>query len=129
MSKYKLVFIGLIALSAFSFGAENNGDFPKGNPPMEMKQKITKEDFFTKLNLNTEQKTKIEAILQEFDDNMKKNVPGKESSPPKKEDMDKIFINLESKVKSVLTEAQFATFKSLLQSYLAPPGPPPGEKK
>lgn len=129
MSKYKAIIIGLFTLSVCSFGAENNGSLPKGNPPMEMKQKITKEEFFTKLNLSTEQKTKLEAILQEFDETMKKNAPGKDSTPPKKEDMDKIFATVEAKAKLILSDAQFDTFKSLLQSYLAPPGPLPGEKK
>lgn len=125
----KAIVIGIFVLSSFSFGTESYSNLQKDKPAMEMKQKISKEEFYKKLNLSDEQETKLDTILKKFDDNMKLNSPEKGGSPPKKENMDKLFDSLESEAKKILNDNQFNIFKSLLPSYMAPPGPPPGDKR
>lgn len=125
----KAIVIGIFVLSSFSFGTESYSNSQKDKPAMERKQKISKEEFYKKLNLSDEQKSKLDTILKKFDDNMKSNSPEKEGSPPKKENMDKLFDSLESEAKKILSDNQFNIFKSLLPSYMAPPGLPPADKR
>ena len=127
--KSKIVAVALMAISisGISFADTNSGQ--NGNFQMENKdiKKISKEDFYAKLDLNNEQKAKLDILFSEFENTMKKNQPT-QGNPPEKGQMEKVVSTLNTKVKAILTDRQYVTYQTYINSYLLPPGPPPGGK-
>ena len=128
-TKSKILFMALLTMSLTTFAETNNNQgFEKNG--MEMNQnmkKMSKEDFYAKLNLNADQKKKMDVILNDFDETMRKNKPEKGSEPPKNS-MDNMKKELNAKAKAILDDKQYGIYEKNIDSYLLPPGPPPQQK-
>ena len=128
-TKSKILFRALLTMSLTTFAETNNNQgFEKNG--MEMNQnmkKMSKEDFYAKLNLNADQKKKMDVILNDFDETMRKNKPEKGSEPPKN-GMDNMKKELNAKAKAILDDKQYGIYEKNIDSYLLPPGPPPQQK-
>ena len=85
-TKSKILFMALLTMSLTSFAETNNNQgFEKNGMEMTQNQKkLSKEDFYAKLNLNADQKKKMDVILNDFDESMRKNKLEKGSEPPAK---------------------------------------------
>ena len=126
-TKSKILFMALLTLSLSTFAETNNNQgFEKNGIEMTQNQK-SKEDFYAKLNLNADQKKKMDVILNDFDESMRKNKPEKGSEPPKN-GMDNMKKELNTKVKAILDSKQYGIYEKNIDSYLLPPGPPPQQK-
>lgn len=131
--KKLLVLLSLLTLSSIAYAEEK----PQGEPPkMESQNKLTKEQFYAKLNLSTEQKQKLDVILSDFEKSMKKEPPKNDSSSNKpkldndnmKKEIDEKMAELSNKAKVILNKTQYESFEKNLKDYLLPPGPPPQNK-
>ena len=129
-TKSKILFMALLTMSLTSFAETNNNQgFEKNGMEMTQNQKkLSKEDFYAKLNLNGDQKKKMEVILNDFDESMRKNKLEKGSEPPKN-GMDNMKKELNTKVKAILDSKQYGIYEKNIDSYLLPPGPPPQDKQ
>ena len=74
-TKSKILFMALLTLSLSTFAETNsNQGFEKNGMEMSQNQKkMSKEDFYSKLNLNADQKKKMDVILNDFEETMRKN--------------------------------------------------------
>ena len=128
-TKSKILFMALLTLSLSTFAETNsNQGFEKNGMKMSQNQKkMSKEDFYSKLNLNADQKKKMDVILNKFDESMRKNKPEKGTEPPKN-GMDNMKKELNAKVKVILDNKQYAIYEKNIDNYLLPPGPPPQQK-
>ena len=128
-TKSKILFMALLTLSLSAFAETNNNQsFEKNGMEMTQNQKkMSKEDFYAKLNLNADQKKKMDVILNDFDESMRKNKLEKGSEPPKN-GMDNMKKELNTKVKAILDSKQYGIYEKNIDSYLLPPGPPPQQK-
>ena len=131
--KKLLILLSLLTLSLVTYAEEK----PQGEPPkMESQNKLTKEQFYAKLNLSTEQKQKLDVILSDFEKSMKKEPPKNDNSSTKpimdndsmKKEMDEKMTELSNKAKAILNKTQYENFEKNLKDYLLPPGPPPQNK-
>ena len=122
--------MALLTMSLTSFAETNNNQgFEKNGMEMTQNQKkLSKEDFYAKLNLNADQKKKMEVILNDFDESMRKNKLEKGSEPPKN-GMDNMKKELNTKVKAILDSKQYGIYEKNIDSYLLPPGLPPQNKQ
>ena len=129
-TKSKILFMALLTMSLTSFAETNNNQgFEKNGMEMTQNQKkLSKEDFYAKLNLNADQKKKMEVILNDFDESMRKNKLEKGSEPPKN-GMDNMKKELNTKVKAILDSKQYGIYEKNIDSYLLPPGLPPQNKQ
>ena len=129
-TKSKILFMALLTMSLTSFAETNNNQgFEKNGMEMTQNQKkLSKEDFYAKLNLNADQKKKMEVILNDFDESMRKNKLEKGSEPPKN-GMDNMKKELNTKVKAILDSKQYGIYEKNIDSYLLPPEPPPQDKQ
>lgn len=128
-TKSKILFMALLTLSLSTFAETNsNQGFEKNGMEMNQNQKkMSKEDFYSKLNLNADQKKKMDVILNDFEETMRKNKPEKGSEPPKN-GMDNMKKELNTKAKVILDNKQYAIYEKNIDNYLLPPGPPPQQK-
>ncbi len=128
-TKSKILFMALLTMSLTAFAETNNSQgFEKNG--MEMNQnmkKMSKEEFYSKLNLSADQKKKMDVALNDFDETMRKNKPEKGTEPPKN-GIDSMKKKLNTKVKAILDDKQYKIYEKNVDSYLLPPGPPPQQK-
>lgn len=128
-TKSKILFMALLTMSLTAFAETNNSQgFEKNG--MEMNQnmkKMSKEEFYSKLNLSADQKKKMDVALNDFDETMRKNKHEKGTEPPKN-GMDSMKKELNTKVKAILDDKQYKIYEKNVDSYLLPPGPPPQQK-
>lgn len=127
-TKSKILAIALVSISMSSFliaDTTNNLQNTNFQTENQNNKKISKEDFYAKLNLSKDQKTKLDGFFSEFDKTMKNNSPKSQGTLPEKGTMDKAIDELNVNVKTVLNGSQYETYKKNINSFLMPPGAPP----
>jgi hypothetical protein len=108
--------VSLLSITTCANASDQNqmgGDRP---PRFE---KISESDFYSGLNLGSSVKAKLQVILDDFKttlDNKFKN----SKTPPAREDMDPLIEARDSKVKPLLTDSQYETYKKTVEGLFVP---------
>ena len=113
----------VVAISIFTVtvcaNASGGGQMGRDMPPRF--EKISEEDFYSGLNLNSSVKAKLEVILEDFKATLKTTLKNSQM-PPKREVMEPLIEARNAKVEPLLTEAQYETFKKTVEGLFVPEG-------
>lgn len=113
--KILVTLISLVSITACSnTPPEKKKD--RGRPPRA--EKISEEEFYAGLSLDSATKAQLNVILDDFKDTLDSTM--KDSNPPKREEMDKLIAERDAKVKPLLNEDQYSTYKNTVEGLFVP---------
>lgn len=113
----KMLKILFAAFSIFAITACANTSKDGGRPPRA--EKISKENFYKGLDLNNNVQAKVDVILSDFKLTLDKTFKDSKM-PPEKDKMEILIKARDIKIKPLLTEAQYVTYKKTVEGLFIP---------
>jgi len=113
----KILKLLFAALSIFAITACSNTSKDGGRPSRP--EKITKENFYKGLDLNKDVQAKVEVILSDFKLTLDKTFKDSKM-PPARDKMETLIKARDIKIKPLLTEDQYKTYKKTVEGLFVP---------
>lgn len=115
MKKILKLLITVISIFTITLTASASND--GGRPPRP--EKISREDFYKGLKLNSDVKAQVKVILNDFKLTLDKNFKDSKM-PPDREKIDKFIKVRDSRIKPLLTKKQYETYKKTVEGLFVP---------
>ncbi|WP_321329858.1 hypothetical protein [uncultured Ilyobacter sp.] len=107
----------ITACANASTGMGNSSGGMNNRPPRF--EKITVEDFYAGLNVTSSVKAKIQVILDDFKTSFESKLKSSQM-PPAREEIEPLVKARDSKIKPLLTDSQYETYKKTVEGLFAP---------
>lgn len=112
-----LSMVTITACANASSGMGNSSGGMNSRPPRF--EKISEEDFYAGLNVTSTVKAKIQVILDDFKTTIESKLKSSQM-PPAREEMEPLIKARDTKIKPLLTDSQYETYKKTVEGLFVP---------
>jgi len=116
--KLKMLVIAISILTVTACANASGSRQMGGDRPPRF-EKISEEDFYSGLNLNSDIEAKLKVILSDFKVTLDETFKDSKM-PPEMEIMKELIETRDSKVEPLLTDAQYKTYKKTVEGLFVP---------